>query len=72
MYLLKHFIYSTRKTGTTNSGVFFGVFFLFDLVFVRDIETLAPVDEVHVSALLGYALSSVDPLLGAHREQPRT
>lgn len=38
MYLLRHLIYSTHKTGTTSSGLFFSVC---DLVCVSEIETLA-------------------------------
>lgn len=45
MYPLRYFIYNTHKTGTTNSGIFF-FFFLFDLVCVSEIETLAPEDKV--------------------------
>lgn len=44
MYLLRYLIYNTHKTGTTSSGIFF--FFLFDLVCVSEIETLAPEHKV--------------------------
>lgn len=70
MYLLTYFIYSTHKTGTTSSGIFF--FSLFDLVCVSEIETLFPEDKVCLSALLGPAPQCVNPSLWVHEEQPGT